>query len=130
MIKTTQPVSFDPIDLTRQAVVFAEITQSIRNDKSETYTISIREWIEIPYTETVEMDGEMVEQEFTRQQTVRTHSRTMTFADVDQLTAFLDDNFDIQEQGSSRRKIYTILGHLIVNNQENVRNVQWELVSV
>jgi hypothetical protein len=26
------------------------------------------------------------------------------------------------------RKKYTILGHLIINNSENVRNVEWELV--
>lgn len=129
MIKTTTPVSYDPIDNTKKAVVYAMITQSVRNDISETYTLSIREWVEIPYTEIVDVNGEMLEQNFTRQQTVRNHNRTMTFADVDQLTSYLDSEFEISEQGSYRRKKYTILGHLIVNNSESVRNVEWELIS-
>jgi hypothetical protein len=127
MIKTTTPVSYDPIDNTKQAVVYARITQSVRNDISETYTLSIREWVEIPYTEIVDVDDEMVEQEFINTLNVRNHTRTLTFAEVDQLTAYLDSEFEIAEQGSYRRKQYTILGHLIVNNSENVRNVSWEL---
>ena len=128
MIKTTQPVSYDPIDNTKQEVVYARVMQSYRDDVSEVYTISIKEWVELPYTQEVEVDGEMVEQTLYNTREIRNHSRNMTFAEVDQLTAYLDSQFEITEQGSYRRKQYTILGHLLINNSENVRNVSWELV--
>ena len=128
MIKTTQPVSYDPIDNTKQEVVYARVMQSYRDDVSEVYTISIKEWVELPYTQEVEVEGEMVEQTLYNTKEIRNHSRNMTFAEVDQLTAYLDSQFEITEQGSYRRKQYTILGHLLINNSENVRNVSWELV--
>jgi hypothetical protein len=52
----------------------------------------------------------------------------MTFVEADQLTNTLDSMFTITETGSARRKRYTILGHLLINNDENVRNVEWEIV--
>jgi len=124
MIRTTQPVSYDPVDLTKTAVVYAQPTRTVRNDQNETYTIHIHEWIIREFTE--EIDGEV--QNFTRNETVRTMQRTMTFAEADQLTAVVDQLFQPQQTGSALRKEYTRLGHLIVNNNENVRNVAWELV--
>jgi hypothetical protein len=124
MIKTKNTVSYDPVDLTKTAVVYAQPTRTVRNDQNETYTIQVTEWIEIPYEE--EINGEV--QQFTSRQTVRTMQRTMTFAEADQLTAVVDQLFAPQQTGSSLRKEYTRLGHLIVNNNENVRNVAWELV--
>ncbi len=128
MVKTINEVSYDPINLDKKAIVFAQIVSTNRNDIAETYTLHIKEWVELPYTEIVEIEGEMIEQNFIRKQTVRHTQRIMTFAQADQLTAFLDSTFEIQEQNTARRKKYTILGHLIVNNQENVRNTSWELV--
>lgn len=128
MIKTINPVSYDPIDLDKKAVVFAQITSALRNDIAETYTLHIKEWVKIQYTELVEVEGEMVEQEFTKEKTVRTHQRTMTFTEADALTDNLDQLHEIAETGTALRKRYTILGHLLVNNLENVRNTQWELV--
>lgn len=128
MVKTINEVSYDPIDLDKKAIVFAQIVSTNRNDIAETYTLQIKEWVELPYTEIVDVDGEMIEQNFIRKQTVRNTQRIMTFLQADQLTAFLDANFDIQEQNTARRKRYTILGHLIINKQENVRNTSWELV--
>jgi hypothetical protein len=127
MIRTTQPVSYDPIDNSKLAIVFAEITQTIRFDLTETYQLHIKEWIEIPYTELVEIGGEMVEQTFYQKKVIRKTTRSMNFSDVDQLTQMLDLNYNITEVGSYRRKKYTELGHLFINNLENVRNVSWVL---
>lgn len=128
MIKTKQKVSYNPINLDLKDFVFAEVIDTSRNDRTETYTLTIREWIEETFKETVEVDGEMVEQEFTRQRNVRNHKRTMTFAEADNLTNALDQQYTISEKGAARRKRYTILGHLLINNLEKVRNTQWELV--
>jgi hypothetical protein len=130
MIKTTQTVSYDPVDLTKKETVYAKVTQAVRNDGNETYTLTINEWVEIPYTENVfnEETQEMEIQNFVNTQSVRTMQRTMTFVEADQLTAVVDQLFQPTETGSALRKKYTILGHLIINNNENVRNVEWELV--
>jgi hypothetical protein len=124
MIRTKNTVSYDPVDLTKTAVVYAQPTRTVRNDQNETYTINIHEWIIREFTE--EIDGEV--QNFTRNETVRTMQRTMTFAEADQLTTVVDQLFAPQQTGSALRKEYTRLGHLIINNNENVRNVSWELV--
>jgi hypothetical protein len=130
MIKTTQTVSYDPVDLTKKETVYARVSQAVRNDNNETYTLTINEWVEIPYTENVlnEETQEMELQNFVSKRNVRTMQRTMTFAEADQLTAVVDQLFQPTETGSGLRKKYTILGHLIINNSENVRNVEWELV--
>lgn len=130
MIKTTQTVSYNPVDLTKKETVYAKVTQAVRNDNNETYTLTINEWVEIPYTENVlnEETQEMELQNFVNTQNIRTMQRTMTFVEADQLTAVVDQLFQPTETGSALRKKYTILGHLIINNNENVRNVEWELV--
>jgi hypothetical protein len=130
MIRTKQTVSYDPVDLTKKETVYAKVTQAVRNDGNETYTLTINEWVEIPYTENVfnEETQEMELQNFVSKRNVRTMQRTMTFAEADQLTAIVDQLFQPTETGSGLRKKYTILGHLIINNSENVRNVEWELV--
>lgn len=129
MIKTTQPVVYNAVDFTKTAIVFAEVLSANRNDKSGTYTLFIREWIQETYTENVPIEGGgMEEQTFTKQIEVRRTTRTMTFAEADALTDFIDANFQLTETKTARRKRYTELGHLIINNQESVRNVQWEEV--
>jgi len=127
MIKTSTPVSYDLINLSLTAVVFAKISSSIRNDEAETYTLNIEEWIEIPYMENVpDGNGGTVEQTFVNKKVVRTHTRIMTFAESDYLTDNLDQMYTITETGAYRRKRYTQLGHLLINNMEQVRGVQWE----
>ena len=130
MIKTKNTVSYDPVDLTKKETVYAKVSQAVRNDNNETYTLTINEWVEIPYTENVlnEETQEMEVQQFINRKNVRTMTRTMTFVEADQLTAVVDQLFQPTEIGSALRKKYTILGHLIINNNENVRNVEWELV--
>jgi tRNA G37 N-methylase Trm5 len=130
MIRTKNTVSYDPVDLTKKETVYAKVSQAVRNDNNETYTLTINEWVEIPYTENVlnEETQEMELQNFISKRNVRTMQRTMTFVEADQLTAVVDQLFQPTETGSSLRKKYTILGHLIINNSENVRNVEWELV--
>jgi len=127
MIKTSTPVTYDLINASLTAVVFAKISSSIRNDEAEIYTLNIEEWIEIPYTSEVpDGNGGTVEQTFTNKKIVRTHTRVMTFAESDYLTDNLDQMYTITETGAFRRKRYTQLGHLLINNMEQVRGVQWE----
>jgi hypothetical protein len=129
MIKTTTPVSYDYITPSLTEVVFAKIGQSIRNDESETYTLYIEEWVEIPYTaEVPDGNGGTVEETFTNKKIIRNHSRVMSFVEADTLTDNLDLMYTITETGAYRRKKYTELGHLLINNSENVREVSWELV--
>jgi len=129
MIKTTTEVSYDYITPSLTAVVFAKITNTSRNDEAEYYTLSIEEWIEIPYSlEVPDGNGGVVLENFVTKQTVRTHSRAMSFVEADELTDNLDLMYTITETGAYRRKKYTELGHLLINNLENVRGVQWELV--
>ena len=126
MIKTSTPVSYDLINPSLTAVVFAKISSSVRNDENETYTLNIEEWVEIPYTANVpDENGDLVEQEFTNKKVIRTHTRVMTFAESDYLTDNLDQMYTITETGAYRRKRYTQLGHLLINNMEEVRGVQW-----
>lgn len=134
MIKTTTQVSYDPINPDNKAIVFAQVTVTIRNDINETYSLTVKEWVEIPYQENVPVYDEqgnetgMEIQNFVRRKDVRTIQRVMTFADADNLTTFLDSQFEITETNTARRKRYTILGHLAINNQEEVRKAIWELV--
>lgn len=134
MIKTTTEVSYNPIDLDKKAIVYAQVVATNRNDINETYTLTINEWVEISYTENVPVYDEngletgLEQQTFTNRKAVRTTQRIMSFVDTDNLTNYLDSIFTITETGTQRRKRYTILGHLIINNQEHVRNVAWELV--
>ncbi len=128
MIKTVESVSYNPVDLNLKAIVFARVTRAVRNDENETYTLHITEWVELPYTQDVpNEEGEMEPQEFINKKEVRSTSRVMTFAEADQLTGALDQMFPITETGTAKRKRYTVLGHLVINNQEAVRNVAWEL---
>lgn len=131
MIKTTNKVSYDKVDLDKKETIYAQITSVVRNDINETYTLHIKEWYELEYTEIVPIfdeDGKDIgteEQTFVKKITDRIHQRTMSFADADNLTDYLDSTFEISERGTARRKRYTELGHLIINNQENVRNTSW-----
>jgi hypothetical protein len=129
MIKTTTEVTYDLINPSLTAIVFAKISNTSRNDEYEIYTLSIEEWIEISYTaEVPDGNGGTVVETFTNKQTVRNHSRVMTFVEADALTDALDQMYTITETGAYRRKKYTELGHLLINNSEEVRGVSWELV--
>jgi hypothetical protein len=129
MIKTTTAVPYDLVNPLLTQIVFAKITNTSRNDDAETYTLSIQEWIEIPYTaEVPDGNGGTVEETFTSIKNIRSHSRVMTFVEADTLTDNLDLMYTITETGAFRRKKYTELGHLLINNLESVRGVQWELV--
>ena len=129
MIKTSTPVSYDLINPSLTAVVFAKISNSIRNDEAETYTLNIEEWIEIPYTANVpDGNGGTVEETFVNKKVIRSHVRVMSFAESDVLTDNLDQMFTITETGAYRRKRYTQLGHLVINNMEAVRGVTWQEV--
>lgn len=128
MIKTKTAVSYDLINPALTSIVFAKITQTVRNDDAETYALNIEEWVEIPYTaEVPDGNGGTVEQTFTKKKSVRSHQRVFSFEDSDELTNNLDLMFTITETGAYRRKRYTELGHLVINNLEGVRGVEWEL---
>ena len=129
MIKTKTTVSYDLINPSLTAIAFAKITQTVRNDDAETYTLNIEEWIEIPYSmEVPDGNGGVVLENFVNKKTIRNHTRVMTFVEADTLTDNLDLMYTITETGAYRRKKYTQLGHLLINNLEAVRGAQWELV--
>jgi len=129
MIKTTTAVAYDLVNPSLTSIVFAKITNTLRNDDAETYMLNIEEWIELPYSiEVPDENGGVVLENFVTRQTVRNHSRVMTFVEADTLTDNLDLMYTITETGAFRRKKYTELGHLLINNSEQVRGVQWELV--
>ena len=128
MIKTKTAVSYDLINPALTSIVFAKISQTVRNDDAETYTLNIEEWVEIPFTaEVPDGNGGTVEETFIKKKSVRSHVRVMSFEDSDNLTNNLDLMFTITETGAYRRKKYTELGHLVINNLEGVRGVEWEL---
>lgn len=129
MIKTTTAVPYDLVNPSLTSIVFAKITSTNRNDDAEIYTLSIEDWIEIPYTaEVPDGNGGTVVGSFVDKKTVRNHVRVMTFVEADTLTDNLDLMYTITETGAFRRKKYTELGHLLINNMEAVRGAQWELV--
>ena len=129
MIKTTTAVPYDLVNPSLTSIVFAKITSTNRNDDAEIYTLSIEEWIEVPYTaEVPDGNGGTVVGSFVDKKTVRNHVRVMTFVEADTLTDNLDLMYTITETGAYRRKKYTQLGHLLINNVEQVRGVAWELV--
>lgn len=129
MIKTTTAVPYDLVNPLLTSIVFAKITSTNRNDDAEIYTLSIEDWIEIPYTaEVPDGNGGTVVGSFVDKKTVRNHVRVMTFVEADTLTDNLDLMYTINETGAFRRKKYTELGHLLINNMEAVRGAQWELV--
>lgn len=129
MIKTTTAVPYDLVNPSLTSIVFAKITSTNRNDDAEIYTLSIEDWIEIPYTaEVPDGNGGTVVGSFVDKKTVRNHVRVMTFVEADTLTDNLDLMYTINETGAFRRKKYTELGHLLINNMEAVRGAQWELV--
>jgi len=129
MIRTAEPVSYNLVDTSLKEIVYAKVISALRNDENETYTLNIKEWVEIPYTENVpDGNGNMSLQQFVKIQEVRNIQRVMSFENADALTNALDQMFQINETGAAKRKKYTLLGHLIINNQENVRNVSWELI--
>ena len=133
MIKTITEVSYDPIDLDKKAIVFAQVISTNRDDIKETYLLKIKEWVELPYQQEVMTYDEQGNetgiqlQDFVKVQEVRITQRIMTFAEADMLTSYLDSAFPITSIGTYRRKDYTIYGHLVINNQENVRNTNWIL---
>ncbi len=129
MIKTTQAISYDYITPSLMQVVYAKIATTVRNDENETYTLNIEEWVEIPYSEMVpDENGDLVQGNFIKKDVIRKHVRVMTFVEADALTDALDQMYTITETGAYRRKKYTELGHLLINNSENVREISWELV--
>ena len=126
MIKTTTAVAYDLINPDLTAIVFAKITNTTRNDDFEIYTLNIEEWVELPYTVQVPDDnGGTVEETFYNKKTIRNHVRTFTFDESDELTNNLDQMYTITETGAYKRKRYTQLGHLVINNMEDVRGAQW-----
>jgi hypothetical protein len=111
MIQTTTEVSYDIRDLNKKAIKFAEIVQVIRVPKDKKYHIIIEEWVEI----------EGLKQHLT------TKSVGMSYEESNTLTDYLDANFEITETKTERRDRYTILGHLVTNNNDQVCNTNWEL---
>lgn len=133
MIKTTEPVGYDLVDLTQKKIVFAQVTSVNRNDINESYVVNTEEWIETTYSENVpnpEAEGGMEIQTFTKKEIVRIPPpRTVSFAEADGMEALIDSmGIVVTETGCARRKKYFAIGHWLINQGENIRNVNWEFV--
>jgi len=135
MIKTTQPVKYDVRDPQLEAIVYAEIYEVIRNPRSKTYLLKIEESIKIEYEQVIPIYDENEIQIGTETQTayskqvIGKKQKTYSYAQANELTDYLDITFDIQETKTERRDKYTVLGHLIINNQDQVYGTNWELIS-
>lgn len=133
MIRTTAEVAFNLVNPTETAIIYAEVYKVERNDKLEKYKIFVREFYKkeniIPTHQVVDNEIVVIDQIVIADEQIRRMERELTFAEADALSDYLDTEFDITETGSARRKAYTILGHLVTNNLEEVRGVTWELVA-
>lgn len=129
MIKTKTPAVYNHVNQNLKEIIFAKIIQTIRNDDAETYTLFVEEWVELPYTmEVPDSNGDMVIGNFiTKTILPKRDPRVMSFDEADQLTNTLDQMFTITETGARRRKKYTELGHLLINNLEQICSSEWEL---
>jgi hypothetical protein len=133
MIRTLIPVVYDPRSPENESVVYAEIVSVIRNPKNKTYTLKIEESILIDYEQEVPVlddEGEFLGTEiqvFQSKKIVKKKERTMSYSDSNNLTDYLDVMFEINETKTERRDRYTVLGHLVVNNQEQVYGTNWVL---
>jgi len=134
MIKTTQPVKFDVRNPQLEAIVYAEIYEVIRYPRNKTYLLKIEESIKVEYEQVVPIYDENENQIGTETQTafskqvIGKKQKVFSYAESNQLTDYLDVAFQIEETKTERRDRYTVLGHLVVNNQDLVYGSQWELV--
>jgi len=133
MIKTTQPVKFDVRNPQLEAIVYAEIYEVIRYPRNKTYLLKIEESIKVEYEQVVPIYDENENQIGTETQTafskqvIGKKQKVFSYAESNQLTDYLDVAFQIEETKTERRDRYTVLGHLIVNNQDQVYGTNWEL---
>jgi hypothetical protein len=111
MIQTTKEVCYDIRDLSKKAIRYAQIIQVLRIPIEKNYYIIIEEWTLINNIK-----------EYVNQKTI-----VMSYEESNNLTDYLDANFEIKETKTERRDKYTILGHLLKNNQEQLFGADWEL---
>jgi len=111
MIRTTTEVSYDIRNLSKTAIKYADITQVVRMPQEKNYYLIIEEWVIIDD-----------KKDYVNNKTVK-----MSYEDSNALTDFLDANFEIEETKTERRDKYTVLGHFITNNKDQVYNTSWEL---
>jgi hypothetical protein len=136
MIRTIQPVKYKSRSPELESVIYAEIINVIRKPRLRQYVLEIEEWILIPYTQEIDENQNIIgteTQTFYAKQILtdsdgNNKRRTMSYEESNNLTMYLDSIFEIQEINTDRRHKYTILGHLIINNQEQVYGSAWELV--
>lgn len=134
MIVTTQPVKYDKRAPEKESKVYAQITSVVRNPINKTYTLKIEESIVVESTQLVdEFDeiGNVIGQNelpVSSKLIIDVKYRTMGYAEANALTDYLDQAFTITETKTERRDKYTVLGHLVINNQDQVYGASWELV--
>jgi hypothetical protein len=138
MIRTTTPVKYDILSPEKEAIVYAQVVDIIRKPRNKTYTLVIEEWIINEYQQEVPTYDEEGNQTGTEIQTFQskqilpqergnTRSRVRTYQEIDTLIEYIENSeeFDITETGCDLRDRYTVLGHLITNNQQQVYGTSW-----
>lgn len=120
MIRTTTLVNpFNRNPNQEGVIVYARIIERTAFDDRQVYEMYIEEY----YLDV------MGKKQIIRQPDGREVKKVIySFEQADQLSQYLDAEFTINETYSARRSKYAELGHLVVNNQDQVYGSNWELV--
>lgn len=135
MVKTVIPVKVYGRNPNEQAViVYAEIVERLAIDNLKVYKLKIVEFYDISYELDVTNElGEIEKQTFTKKVIIiqpdgkAYKDITYSFDQADYVSNILDQMYNITEVGSHRRAKYAELGHLLINNQDQVYGSAWEL---
>ena len=130
--KTKVPVKTRNVNFPKQTV-YAELTDTNINEKSRTYTFHFKEWweeeikVEAPNEET----GEMETKSRIKKHPLPTEIKpeTMSFQEVSQMKQQISANVQAPPnlEGEDLDAFVRSIGHLFLNNQNQVRGVEWEI---
>lgn len=124
MLRTLTPVQFDTVDLNKTAIVYAEPSDVKIDGQTKQYIVTVREFINEEYI--------IDDITYQRKTILRTASpRLISFEQANSLRSYIDANYSdfLPEDINEREWKYIEIGHLLVNLEENIRSVGWELVN-
>jgi hypothetical protein len=124
MIQTINKVPYDTLDITKVVTIKAEILSSKLNVQNVTYEIEFVAWWEEPYTEVVDS----IEQTFVKRNIVRKSKETFDIETVDYLRNVVLQMYPTTSEGTLKEIHILNYAHLMLNNQKQDRNTQWEIV--
>lgn len=131
IIKTKTAVVWADRNPTDKRIVYAKVISCQQFLNSKEYKIRVREWVEETYTSDVtDYDGNTTEQTFTKEIEIYNQaSKPYSYTVSDALRTAITQLYPTTKTGSELEEHYLIYGHLIVNNEQAVRDAQWEVHS-